>query len=151
MCRYKRRVRTALKAKQDGSKQVMSMIIDRMDQSNCQVPNKGGQGKFAQPLKMGLTGVKEHGEEVVFYRTIDTVKKCANMTIFCIMSQLQRYRERSNCYPEELYLQVDGGAENANGAVLAALELLVVKRIVKEVYFTRLPTGCIYFLFSHLS
>ena len=37
-------------------------------------------------------------------------------------------------------VQVDGGAENANQYVLAALELLVVKRIVKEVYYSRLPT-----------
>jgi hypothetical protein len=48
---------------------------------------------------------------------------------------------RQNMYPEEIYVQGDGGSENANKHFLAILELLVVKRIVRVVYFTRLPTG----------
>jgi hypothetical protein len=38
-------------------------------------------------------------------------------------------------------LQVDGGAENANKTVLAYLEWLVVKRVVRKIVYSRLPTG----------
>jgi hypothetical protein len=42
---------------------------------------------------------------------------------------------------EVLYLQVDGGSENANKYLLALLELLVSKRMIREIHYTRLPTG----------
>jgi hypothetical protein len=51
--------------------------------------------------------------------------------------------DRTDCYPEEILMR----AENANGAVLKLYSSSVVKRNVKQVYFTRLPTGCISLLF----
>lgn len=44
-------------------------------------------------------------------------------------------------FPEEIYVQVDGGSENANRYVLAFFEFLVAKRMAKRVYYTRLPVG----------
>jgi hypothetical protein len=44
-------------------------------------------------------------------------------------------------HPEILYLQLDGGSENANKWLLALLELLVAKRVVNEAWFSRLPVG----------
>ena len=38
-------------------------------------------------------------------------------------------------------LQLDGGCENANKALLGILELLVIKRLVRVVWCTRLPPG----------
>jgi hypothetical protein len=69
------------------------------------------------------------------------VKKGADLTIYCILSQIEGWKNRNGYYPEEIYLQVDGGSENANKHLLSMLELLVVKRISRIVYFTRLPTG----------
>jgi hypothetical protein len=40
-----------------------------------------------------------------------------------------------------MYLQVDGGAENANKYVLGFCELIVCKRMARDLYFTRLPVG----------
>jgi hypothetical protein len=58
------------------------------------------------------------------------------------LSQLDKYRtDHSGKYPEELYIQVDGGSENANNTLLAALELLVIKRMVRIIHYSRLPTG----------
>jgi hypothetical protein len=37
--------------------------------------------------------------------------------------------------------QVDGGSENANQWVLHHLEHLVSKRVAREIWYTRLPTG----------
>jgi hypothetical protein len=54
---------------------------------------------------------------------------------------LEKFKIRNGYYPEILYLQVDGGSENANQYVLAMLELLVVKRCCRDVYYSRLPAG----------
>jgi hypothetical protein len=41
----------------------------------------------------------------------------------------------------KIYLQVDGGSENANQYILHHLEHLVSKRVAREIWYTRLPTG----------
>lgn len=112
-----------------------------MDQNRCKVPYSN-QKQFNKPLNQQIVGVKEHGYGVNLYRVLETVSKGANLTIYCFLSQLEQWKERNNGqYPDEIYLQVDGGSENANQWVLALLELLVVKRVTKRIYFTRLPTG----------
>ena len=64
------------------------------------------------------------------------------MTIEIIMKLLQDWKQtHDNKFPETLYLQLDGGAENANKYVLAHLEMLVAKRIVTRIIFSRLPVG----------
>lgn len=119
----------------------MSIIIDGMDQSHCKVPYLGTQSSFNHPLKQSITGIKEHGIGVTLYRTLDTVSKGSDLTIYCILSQIEEFRRRNNYYPETIYLQCDGGSENANQYLLALLELLVVKRVAREIFYTRLPTG----------
>lgn len=120
---------------------IFSVIIDGMDQSHCQIPYLGTQKELSKPLKQHIVGVKEHGYGVGIYRCVDTVSKGANFTIYCFLRQLEEFRKRHESYPDEIYLQVDGGSENANRWVLALLELLVCKRIAKRIYYTRLPTG----------
>ena len=112
-----------------------------MDQNHCRIPHLGTQNAFSNPLKQCITGIKEHGQKVTIYRTINTVSKGADLTIYCILRQLDSWRQRYQCYPEEIYLQVDGGCENANQYVLSLLELLVVKRVCRLVYYSRLPVG----------
>ena len=52
---------------------------------------------------------------MTLYRTLETAHKGANLVIFCILSEIDNFRQRNNGrYPDEIYLQVDGGAENAN-------------------------------------
>jgi hypothetical protein len=101
----------------------------------------GGQNKFSRPLKQTILGVKEHGVGVTIYRTCGTATKSCNLSCYVICNQIERWKERNCYYPEELYLQVDGGSENANNLMLGFLELLVSKRILQTIYFTRLPTG----------
>jgi hypothetical protein len=108
---------------------------------HCRVPYKGTQDSFKTPLKQCITGIKEHGHGVTLYRTIDTISKGSDLTIYCVLSQIEDWKKRNGYYPEVIYLQVDGGSENANQYLLAMLELLVVKRISRVIYFTRLPTG----------
>lgn len=141
LCSYKGRVFKALQSQAKGDKKIMSIIIDGMDQTTCSLPHLGSQDMFSNPVKMGITGVKEHGVGLFLYRTVNTVKKGADLTIYCIHSQLEKFFERNGFYPEELYVQVDGGSENANKYVLASLEILVSKRVVRKIIFSRLPTG----------
>ena len=118
------------------------MIIDGMDQNHSRLPYLGSQGSFSNALSQGINGVLVHGVGVTLYRTLETVHKGANLLIFCILSEIDNFRQRNNGrYPDEIYLQVDGGAENANKYLLAALEYLVSKRVCKEIIYSRLPTG----------
>lgn len=136
--RYKKRVAFA-KANKD---RVMSIIIDGMDQNHCNLPHLGNQSSFENPLKQHITGVKNHSRNTLsVYRTFGTVMKGANLTIHCILSELEQWRRNKGSYPEELYIQVDGGSENANRYVLGLCELLVARNLVRLVLYTRLPTG----------
>ena len=112
-----------------------------MDQSHCRVPYRGTQDSFSKPLTQHITAIKEHGHGIAIFRTLETVGKGADLTICCILSQLEAWKKRNGCYPEEVYIQLDGGSENANQFVLGMLEILVIKRMAKQILFTRLPTG----------
>jgi hypothetical protein len=63
------------------------------------------------------------------------------LTVHALLDQIRRYLKREGKFPRKLYLQFDGGAENANQTVLGWLQVLVAKRIVPEIILTRLPTG----------
>jgi len=137
---YKSRVVEAL-MDNPNNPQIMSIIIDGMDNNKCRCPYMGTQDSFSNPLPQHIIGVKEHGKGVTFFRTFGTVKKQANLTIHCILRMIEQWHARNKKYPTKIYIQCDGGTENANQYVLTFLELLVTKKIVKTILFTRLPTG----------
>ena len=94
---------------------VLSIIVDIMDQQHCQLPWNGTQSKFSNPLKQKIIGVKEHGYGVHLFPAIDTVRKGANLMIYIIDKVIEDWKERhGGVYPTKIYLQVDGGSENAN-------------------------------------
>jgi hypothetical protein len=135
--RYYKRIAYALNNKAT----VMSIIIDGMDQNHCRIPYLGSQNQFGSPISQGITGIKEHGIGFFIYRTVGNVKKSPDLSMYCILSQLECWVERNKRFPEELLIQVDGGSENANKTLLAMLELLVTKRLVRVIQFSRLPVG----------
>jgi hypothetical protein len=92
-------------------------------------------------LEHHLVGVKVHGKGVTFYPYIQTVQKGANLIIFIFLNELSKFHVLHKCWPQEVYLQVDGGAEFANKTLLSMLELLVVKRLAHLIVYTRLPKG----------
>lgn len=139
--KYKRRAAEAIQSNSGPRPTVMSLIIDGMDQNHCKCPYLGSQSTFSHPLSQHIIGVKEHGVGLTLFRHFNNVSKSADVTIYCILRKLEDFFERHGYYPEKLYVQADGGSENANKYLLAMLELLVVKRICRDVYFTRLPVG----------
>ena len=94
---------------------ILSFIVDIMDQSHCVLPWDGTQSSFSDPLKQMIIGVKEHGYSVHLFPCIDTISKGANLTIYIIDKVIELWKERhGGVYPTIIYLQVDGGSENAN-------------------------------------
>jgi hypothetical protein len=76
------------------------------------------------------------------YNTFDNIKKGTNLAIYCILSQIENWQLRhQGLFPEVIFLQIDGGSENANVCLLSMCELLVHKRIASEIWVIRLPTG----------
>ncbi len=61
--------------------------------------------------------------------------------MYCILRTIENWREEHGKYPREIYIQTDGGSENANKALLGMLEYLVSKRVAESIIMTRLPVG----------
>jgi hypothetical protein len=121
---------------------VLSFIIDGMDQNHCRIPQTGPDLAYpGEPVTQHITGVLEHGVGLFVYRNFDNLSKGSNLTIYCILSQIERFFNEHEKFPEEIYIQLDGGSENADRCVLGFLELIVARRMAKKVYFTRLPVG----------
>jgi hypothetical protein len=107
---------------------VLSIIVDIMDQQHCQLPWNGTQSKFSDPLKQKIVGVKEHGYYGVhLFVAIDTVRKGANLMIYIIDKIIEDWKERHDgVCPTKIYLQVDGGSENANKEVYEIYYYLLI-------------------------
>jgi hypothetical protein len=120
----------------------LSFVVDIPEQSANLIPRLGATDKLSKPLDQVIVGVKAHGEGVRLYRTPGNVTKSANFTVHIILSEIERFKQNNNGIPpEEIFIQCDGGSENANKLIVVLLELLVIKRVSRKIYFTRLPVG----------
>jgi len=120
----------------------LSIIIDGMDQNHSRLPYGGTQASYTFGIPQHLTGVICHGVGAFIYRTYPTIHKGANLTSYIILDQIDKFRERNEGrLPENIYIQLDGGGENANETLLGLLELLVAKNVAKMILFSRLPVG----------
>jgi hypothetical protein len=139
---YKERTFQAIFQEQAPKETVLSIIIDTMDTYKNGVP-KEGSNMFSKPIYQHLVGCKVHGHGVNFYSTYGTVQaKSPDLIIYIISREIDKFVARNNGRrPEKIFIQVDGGGENANQYVLAFLELLVIKRVARLILLTRLPVG----------
>jgi hypothetical protein len=96
----------------------LSFIFDGMDQSTLLIPYRSNQKEFPAPLKLHLVAAKRHGHGIRFYQAIPGIRKGQNFSCFVILTELEKWYEEKGYYPEEVYIQLDGGPENANGAVV---------------------------------
>jgi len=90
---------------------------------------------------MYLMGVLEHGQRFVMYRTFGNVKSGADLTIYCILSQLESRLAEKGSLPPTIFIQFDWASDNANGSLLVLCEVLIAKKVFKEIFLTRLPVG----------
>ncbi len=137
---YKKRAEFARRP--ENRDKVLSFIVDGMDQSHSRIPRTGSSLDYPhEQLTQHLTGLLEHGGDLYIHRTFDNLSKGANLTVHCILLAIERFLDNHGKFPEEMYVQLDGGSENANRVVLGFLELLIARLIVKKIIFTRLPVG----------
>jgi len=136
---YKRRIHDAV-FRNPGT--TMSSIIDGASSEHVILPHLGPSQQLRPGFEQHIQGVLTHGQGFTLYRTFPHVRKCADLVIFCLFKELEEWANAHNGkYPEVWYIQVDGGSENANKTLLAALEFLIIKRIVRKIVLTRLPVG----------
>lgn len=119
----------------------MSVILDGMAQVHTDLPYYGNKTTFAYRIAMHLLGLLEHGQKFVMFRTFGNVKCDGDLVLYCLFSQIENRRKRFGRLPPTLYLQTDGGSENANATMLGMLELLVIRGVFKTVVWNRLPVG----------
>jgi len=113
-----------------------------MDQNHCKIPSLSRDLAYPNELvTQHLTGLLNHGNELFLYRNFENLSKGSNLTVHCILLQLEAFLDEYDVFPEEIYIQLDGGKENANRIVLGFLELLVHRNIAKKIIFSRLPVG----------
>ena len=121
---------------------VLSMIMDGMAQSHSELPYLAGKAEFPKKLKCHLQGSIIHGKGFTVYRTFHNVKPGSNLAIYVWLAQLEALmKDNGDKLPDTVCVQIDGGAENANVALLGIAELLVAKKLCKKVVITRLPPG----------
>ena len=136
---YRRRVQEAV-SMSPGT--IMSSIIDGASQNHCTIPHPGENVEFTKGLEQHIEGVLTHGHGFTIYRSFPTVDADADFTIFCLLSELEKWKDNNQQkYPHTWYIQIDGGSENANKYLLAALEFITAKRLVQKIILTRLPVG----------
>lgn len=80
--------------------------------------------------------------KINMYRTFHNLSVNCNLQIHTLLSTLEEIKsECANKLPDTLYIQVDGGSENANATMLGLCEFLVAKGLTKHVVLSRLIPG----------
>lgn len=80
--------------------------------------------------------------DLLLFRNFPNVAKGANLSIFIVLKTIEVWKQKhGGRLPDEIFLQIDGGAENANKYLLGCLEFLVARGVVRSIYYTRLPVG----------
>jgi hypothetical protein len=117
----------------------MSIILDGMAQNHTVLSYIANMKTFPNPLKMHLQGVLEHGQSFTMYRTFQNLTNDTNLNVHCLLLQLEARIKRYGRLPPTLYIQIDGGSENANKCILAVCEFIVAKKLTSRIHLTRLP------------
>jgi hypothetical protein len=111
---YKKRCFESIFQSPAPNETVLSLIIDTMDTQKNGCP-KEGTNVFSKPIYQHLIGCKVHGHGVNFYTTFGSISgKSPDMIMFILSREIELFKVRNNGkHPEKIYLQCDGGGENA--------------------------------------
>ncbi len=120
----------------------LSLITDGMQQTHCAVPYLGNVSNAVDSVPHHVQGIIVHGKKIKMYRTFHNLPNNTNSQIHTLLCTLEEIRAESEAkLPDTVYIQVDGGAENANITMLALCELLVARGLTKHVVLSRLMPG----------
>ncbi len=121
----------------DHPTEILHIGIDIMDIQGLALPHGGSQYQYDCGIASVVVGVLVAGVGSTIYRTIDTYHKSSDLIIEIFLTELSNFIERQGRVPSIIYLDVDGGSENANGMILCMLELLVAKGLADSIIFSR--------------
>ena len=123
-------------------KEALSLITDGMQQTHCELPYSANRYPHSNKLKQHLQGITCHGRRTKMYRTFDNLPLGSNLCIYTLLYEIEEELKMNGCLPKILYIQIDGGSENANYAVLAWMEILIWLDVgVEEIWVCRMRTG----------
>lgn len=142
----------------DNPSEFCSIITDGMAQSHTILPWLKRLNSSSHTIDQHLQGTIQHGQWTNIYRhytimivpcaiviicirTFGNIGGGANLAIHVILLDLLDRYERDGSLPQTLYLRGDGGSENNNKTLLGICELLVARKLVKALFFERLPVG----------
>ena len=135
---YQRRVNLAL----DNPDEHLSIISDGMQQFHTELPYSANQITHNKKVKQHLQGLTTHGRRTRMYRTVDHIKLGANLSIYVLLLALDEELRIAGKLPKTLYLQIDGGSENANWSFLAWMEILIWMDVgIMEIWVCRMKVG----------
>ena len=123
--------------------QYLSIITDGMQQTHCELPYSGNKiPTGVNKLKQHLQGITSHFRRTRMYRTLDHIFLGSNACIYTILSELEEEYKLNGKLPRTVFIQIDGGSENANYAVLAWMEIIISLEIgAEEIWVCRLRVG----------
>ena len=121
----------------------MSIITDGMQQTHCELPYSGNKVPTgANKLKQHLQGVTTHFRRTRMYRALDHIFLGSNACIYTLLCAIEEAYEFYGRLPRTLYVQIDGGSENANYVFLAWMEIIISLEIgAEEIWVCRLRVG----------
>jgi len=123
----------------------MSMIADGMSQGHTTLPWKANKTDPKNKLALKIQGVKQHGFSKALYMIPPFIPTGTDLALTVIvaeiMKRMQHCLDKDIPFPTTLFLQVDGGSENASKAFYGFMEYLVREKVFKRIEVTRLPVG----------
>ena len=125
------------------SEQVLSLIIDGMDQNKTNIPLLSRTTSSSKVVKQRVIGVKVHAVQNYVYLVDDTVQGGGNLIIEVLRRTLLDLEKDGKlpCKNPTLYVQMDNCSENKNRTVFAFFNDLVEKDVFEELYAGFLMVG----------
>jgi len=121
---------------------VLTITLDIAEQQEHSVPFTSTQKKLGAVPDSQIVGVREINFGIWAFVFTDWVRKSGNLICQVILHVLEAWTIRHGHPPDEFYVWVDGGSENANRWVILLHEWIAVKRLVSvEVWYNRSVAG----------
>jgi len=91
--------------------------------------------------KQHIQGILNHGRNLTLYRSFNNISNGSNLAIHTWLLNLEEVYLREGKLPDIIFVQIDGGSENANVTMKGICELMVSRHLTKKIVLTRLPKG----------
>lgn len=123
----------------------MSLIIDGMAQSHCQLPHKANKVTYDKKATQHIMGAKQHYFSKSFYRTYSHISTGTNLACHALLREIERRQEyclaAGETMPHTLFLQIDGCHDNTSRTFYALLDDLICDGVFERIEVCRLPVG----------